>query len=613
MEKSNTKRLLTLFLGGAAGYVSVFGCYPFGIAYFTSAYRNGIYRTFLFPVVLIGMAFSAPPIVVAKYGSCMVVVMFLIWLAERKLKTCPRLLAAFVAGLSLAAMGISDYAFLNLDKLALVRKGAEGVLVMALSWLFDWLLKGALAYREARREKAFMEHPSRRKVLEFSEALNKLAGTFHQLAARKENLSQEEVDDMFEEVSGSYCKNCRKWQECWGENSLNTYQNTYDIWNSIESDGIAANEELKRRLKRDCIRWHGFLEECTHLFQRAKMNLIWNNRLIDNRQAVAEQLGEMAGIMTGVAQEVFEAPCLDETLEHRIRTRLLPLRLEIREVTILERPKERREIQVTVRTKGGRCVSTRDVERAMSKACRKKMKAVKDSRTIVGREFCTIIFVEDVNFKVLHGVARATKDEESVSGDNFSFTEITGGQFIMSLSDGMGSGVNAFRESGLLIDLLEQFLEAGFTKETAIRMINSSLVMRVDNPYFSTIDISALDLYSGVCEFLKIGASTTFIRRDNWVETITSTSLPAGVFHDIECDSITKKLYDGDFVIMVTDGVLDALPLKEQEEQMREIILGAQTSNPRELASHILEAALACRDGKPSDDMTVLVCGIWKK
>lgn len=33
-------------------------------------------------------------------------------------------------------------------------------------------------------------------------------------------------------------------------------------------------------------------------------------------------------------------------------------------------------------------------------------------------------------------------------------------------------------QSELVLDLLEQFLEAGFSKETAIRMINSSLVLQ---------------------------------------------------------------------------------------------------------------------------------------
>ena len=204
------------------------------------------------------------------------------------------------------------------------------------------------------------------------------------------------------------------------------------------------------------------------------------------------------------------------------------------------------------------------------------------------------------------------KGKERVSGDNFSLRYCREGQFIGALSDGMGSGLTAYRESELVIDLLEQFLEAGFSKETAVRMINSALILRSDAQVFSTIDIASLDLYTGVCDFLKVGASTTFIRRENWVETISSTSLPAGVFHKLEPDCTGKKLYDGDRVIMVTDGVMDALPAAHQESLMKDIIMEHDTGNPAELASYILGRVRQYREKEPSDDMTVLVMGLVK-
>ena len=77
---------------------------------------------------------------------------------------------------------------------------------------------------------------------------------------------------------------------------------------------------------------------------------------------------------------------------------------------------------------------------------------------------------------------------------------------------------------------------------------------------FSTVDISIVDLYSGMCHFLKAGAATTFIKRSHWVEAISSTSLALGLVQQADFESSTKKLYEGDFLIMVTDGVLDALP-----------------------------------------------------
>ena len=68
---------------------------------------------------------------------------------------------------------------------------------------------------------------------------------------------------------------------------------------------------------------------------------------------------------------------------------------------------------------------------------------------------------------------------------------------------------------------------------------------------------------------------------------------------------------DGDMVIMVTDGVTDALPVGEQEFLMKVIIEGTQKNNPKEIAQHVLEQVLQCSGETPLDDMTVLAVGIW--
>ena len=99
------------------------------------------------------------------------------------------------------------------------------------------------------------------------------------------------------------------------------------------------------------------------------------------------------------------------------------------------------------------------------------------------------------------------------------------GRFVMCLSDGMGSGMDACRESEIVVELLEQFLDSGFSQETAARMVNSALVLKGREGMFSTVDICAVDLYTGICEFLKAGAASTFIKRDHWVEAISSETL----------------------------------------------------------------------------------------
>jgi stage II sporulation protein E len=187
------------------------------------------------------------------------------------------------------------------------------------------------------------------------------------------------------------------------------------------------------------------------------------------------------------------------------------------------------------------------------------------------------------------------------------------GRLAAALSDGMGSGEKACQESTLVIELLEELLEAGFPEKTAIQMINTTLVMGREEIHYSTVDMSVFDLYTGTCELIKAGASSTFIRQKDKVEHLSSTSLPIGVLHQIEIDSVERQLSDGDFVVMVTDGVMDALPVGEQDILLETIIQGTLLVNPKEMANHILEQVLNWTGEPPQDDMTVLVIGIWEK
>ena len=63
-----------------------------------------------------------------------------------------------------------------------------------------------------------------------------------------------------------------------------------------------------------------------------------------------------------------------------------------------------------------------------------------------------------------------------IRDSSYSFGKSVGGSYVTILSDGMGSGPDAGRESNTTVSLVEQFLEAGLSKETAVEMINSIAV-----------------------------------------------------------------------------------------------------------------------------------------
>ena len=79
-----------------------------------------------------------------------------------------------------------------------------------------------------------------------------------------------------------------------------------------------------------------------------------------------------------------------------------------------------------------------------------------------------------------------------------------------------------------------------------------------------------------------------------------------GVTETVEPVLLSRKLWDNDRIIMVSDGVLESLPGEKKEEAMRELLDGMGAGNPQEMAERILQFALSV-SGAPEDDMTVLV------
>jgi stage II sporulation protein E len=165
----------------------------------------------------------------------------------------------------------------------------------------------------------------------------------------------------------------------------------------------------------------------------------------------------------------------------------------------------------------------------------------------------------------------------------------------------------------MVLDLIEHFVEAGFAVETAIRLMNSAMVIKGENDQYSTVDVCKVNLYDGVMESYKIGAAATFIKHDGTVRVISEASLPIGAELDAEPKRSEDRLQNGDFIVMVTDGVLEYLHVMNPEETMREMIESIETNNPGIMSKRIMERVMLFTGGRAKDDMTVLCACLWEK
>ena len=288
-----------------------------------------------------------------------------------------------------------------------------------------------------------------------------------------------------------------------------------------------------------------------------------------------------------------------------------------RKISVTEEKDGRgRLVRITLPACGGKGVCRDKILPLVKKVLDRPMVLLEEGTCKVDGEghFCMLSFREEPAFAIHTATAFAPAENGSPTGDAAAFLETEKGRALLALSDGMGTGTRAAKESRTAIELLEQFTEAGFDWELSVKMINSALLLRRGEETYATLDICEVDLYDGHAEFVKLGAAASYLWRNGRVISLRSAALPAGILQQVVPEKNEMLLKDGDMIFMVTDGITDTLGGEEATARwLKGKLLAFPVSNPEDAADYILQEAKKERKEEWKDDMTVLVGRLWKK
>ena len=323
------------------------------------------------------------------------------------------------------------------------------------------------------------------------------------------------------------------------------------------------------------------------------------------------QLFLVADILDDCTLMQMQADKPSKSVFRDMSSRALISGIVIREVNVLKNKTGKNEVVVLAKTLGKGCVSERKIRKIVSDVLGCGYYSDHNNRLVVNDESQQYVYHQENRFRFLYGVARECKDKGGFNGDNFMVSNLACGKVVAAIADGCGSGKRAFIESRMVIELMENCIDAGFEERTAIDFINSAYINGGGRGNPVTMDMSVVDCQSGIMHCIKLGAVSTFIKRDGWVEIIKSSTLPMGVLEQVDYDCTDKKLYDGDYVIMISDGVLDNIPCVNKEEKLVEIINAVKMKKPKAIAEEILKASMGYNNEKAFDDCTVLVFGVF--
>lgn len=394
------------------------------------------------------------------------------------------------------------------------------------------------------------------------------------------------------EVAKNYCGRCVERNVCFSALGSDTAEVLMPLADAVTSRGKTTILDVPPFLSSRCVKLHNLLSVVNNAGEAYKTKSALGKEIFNCKKVMSEQFAGMSLILDSLSEEYSKNITFGGDDEERLENELMKHNIVASETVIAGKGATSR-VALTVREV--------DVNKTMLvktvSQCLKNPYAV-DKVTDRGDEK-TVHLVCAPTFDVAYGVAEKRRDGQMVSGDSKAVLSPSLNKKIFAIADGMGSGQRASLASVRSLNMIENFYRAGFEDGLILSMVNQLLCL-VSDEDFSALDIAVIDTADGGLDVIKLGASSGFILRKDAVEVLKSNAPPVGIVDKINPTTSRLQLYDGDMVVMASDGVVDALG----EKGVVGVVGEVNTQNPQTLADKILLSALG--EGA-SDDCTVMV------
>lgn len=436
--------------------------------------------------------------------------------------------------------------------------------------------------------------------------VRRMGGAFRELNhIVQRNLQSEKNDNdaaaIFDRAADAVCVNCKQKEQCWQVNYMDTLSVMNDATPAMLERGKLLREDLAGRFLESCTHSNAFIAAVNSELRARMYRRQFRARLSENRAAAYEQYADMAELLEGISEELGNAMGADHLAERRLLRCLRSMDIDA-EVSVF-------------RDRTGRLRAVIEGERVA--AITREKDYLERFSSILGVRLCRpnapdslragrLLLLEAEPLAVSVGLAAMKKQGEPVSGDRGTYFKTEQGVLCVILSDGMGSGEEAARESRGVVEILENFLRSGMKPETAMRMLNSAMLLQNGDDWgYATVDLACIDLFTGETCFYKYGAAPSYVKNGKTIRRVRGESMAAGVCagETAEPDVVRMHLHPGSVALIASDGVLG----EEDDRWLRAILSETDTRDAKALAKSALKTAM--RRFGCVDDMTVLaVC-----
>lgn len=214
------------------------------------------------------------------------------------------------------------------------------------------------------------------------------------------------------------------------------------------------------------------------------------------------------------------------------------------------------------------------------------------------------------------GVAKINKYATSESGDTLEMVERPHGGLTFVLVDGQRSGKSAKAISNVVARKAIGLVAEGVRDGAAARAAHDYLFTHRGGKVTATLNIVSIDLDSRTVVISRNNPAPVYLVTMNGVEALDQASEAVGVRKGTKPVISEFTLSPGLAVIVYTDGLSLAGDRKGRPMDIPAELESLRRSGPPQAmqwADHLLTRAVALDDGRPLDDVSVLVVAVVER
>ena len=386
MKKTRIRQMIFSILGSLVCSVSVMGCYPLVPAYFTALYLEQVNGVMLLAFMYIGMTIFMPLTAAVKYGVTLIVMIGAVKLIEWANEGCPAFLAGVMAGLTTLILSFCGSLLEWKNQPAGAAVFLESIFIFGAVILLNRSIHFLMEWTPVQQKTEDLpETGNGERLKNYAESFQGLSQIFLNMSTGKEKYAADELGRVQNELTGKVCASCDSCTLCWERDCTPLYGILSSMITSIWQKGEPGAEN-EAELKKYCAKSRDMVEEAVRVFERVSLNHAWYNRLLENRQVIAEQLDAMAYIMQDCAREERVLDAQERRAISEIRYRAKEKGISIEEIHLIETLDGRLKLSATLKSRRGGCIALKSFVTAAEHALGKQMRAAADTKTFISRE-----------------------------------------------------------------------------------------------------------------------------------------------------------------------------------------------------------------------------------